>query len=90
MRTEVHLWDRQVGILADDSLVLDREIEYSDGTTVPYARVERATMMLEDGKPHALFCAVADGPREGGYLGWRASWNVGSPPAGRGCSPPFG
>lgn len=77
----LHGWspDLQDWRIADEPLVLDREIAYSDGKTVPYAKVERATIMLQDGNPHALFCAVADGPREGGYLGWRGAWNVGIP-----------
>jgi len=65
--------------IADQPLVLNREIEYANGETVQYAKVERASVMIEDGKPHALFCAVADGPRNTTYLNWHGAWNVGIP-----------
>ena len=83
----LHCWspDLRDWRLASAPLVLDRAIPYVGGRTVSYARVERATVLLEDGRPRCLYCAVADGvlapanSPTGGYLGWRGSWNVGIP-----------
>jgi hypothetical protein len=83
----MHCWspDLRDWRVAASPLVLDRAIRYEDGRTIPYARVERATVLLEDGRPRCLHCAVADGMHDlddslaGGYLGWRGSWNAGIP-----------
>ena len=71
-----HAWspDGRDWRAAAQPLAHDRRIRWRDGTVQQMGAMERASYLIQDGRPTHLVAAVADG--ENGFVGASRTWNV--------------
>lgn len=49
--------------IADPPKAYSRTVRWTDGTTTTFANLERPNLLIQDGVPTHLFCAVGEGPK---------------------------
>ncbi len=70
-------YDGAVWEVADPPKALSRTVAWDDGTETTFAHVERPQVLIEDGTPTHLFCAV--GNAVGDMRGMTETWNIAIP-----------